>query len=412
MTRKASYPVVRSRKECYSPFKLVMRPTLTYILPDLAGGVFTYVRNLLASSTSDRFETHAVLTRSRYCGPTTNEHIGADREICFPHLLPKENLYSVARRLMQVVPRGPGVVVTNDFLELAAFSIYDPRKMTVMLIHGDYDYYYGLASKHANIIDYFVASSRRMAATLGNLLPERAESVLTLPYGVTIPLHPRSSRPGPLRAVYIGRLGGLKRALDLPEIDRELHRVNAKVEWTVIGSGPDEKPLREAWAWNPEVRWTGMIPNESARERLLESDIFVMPSQSEGFPVSLLEAAAAGVVPVVSDLPSGIPEIVIPGRTGFRLPIGDTRQFAAAIASLASDRTMLENMSKEVRKTAVNNFDIRENVKAYDRLYESYAEPRANRRTRQTLQYGSRLDQPWIPNFAVRAIRSVTRRDL
>jgi hypothetical protein len=103
---------------------------------------------------------------------------------------------------------------------------------------------------------------------------------------------------------------------------------------------------------------------------------------------------------------------VIPGRTGFRLPIGNTRQFAAAIASLASDRTMLEDMSANVRDIAVSKFDIRENVKAYDRLYESYAAPRVNRHQQQTLQYGSRLDQPWIPNFAVRAIRSVTRRDL
>ena len=200
--------------------------------------------------------------------------------------------------------------------------------------------------------------------------------------------------------------------LDLPEIDRELHRLGVKVQWTIIGSGPDEKPLREAWAWNPEVRWTGTIPNEVAKERLLESDILVMPSQSEGFPVTLVEGAAAGVVPVASDLPSGIPEIVIPGRTGFRLPIGDTRQFAAAIASLASDSEMLEEMSSNVRNIAVSNFDIRENVKAYDRLYESYAEPRASRRRRQALQYGSRLDQAWIPNFAVRAIRSITRRDL
>lgn len=353
-----------------------MCPSLTYILPDLLGGVFTYVGNLLRSSTLDRFETHAVLTRSRFCAPTANERIGADFEVRVPHQLPKENLYSVARRLMRVIPPGPGVVVTNDFLELAAFSIYDPHKLIVTVIHGDYDYYYDLAAKHANIVDYFVASSKHMASKLCNLLPERAESVLHLPYGVTIPAHPRRPRPGTLRAVFIGRMDGQKRVLDLPEIDRELHHLGVTVEWTIIGSGPDENPLREAWSWNQKVRWTGTIPNEAARERLLESDIFVMTSQSEGFPVTLVEAAAAGVVPVASDLPSGVPEIVIPDCTGFRLPIGNTRQFAAAISSLAWNRKMLEEMSVNVRDIAVSKFDIRENVKAYDRLYESYAEPR------------------------------------
>ena len=389
-----------------------MRPTLTYILPNAHGGVFTYVCNLLRSNTSDRFETFAVLTRSRFGEPPADWRIGADHEVHFPHQLPKENLYSVARRLLKVIPKGPGVVVTNDLLELAAFSIYDPQKMIVMMIHGDYDYYYGLATKHANIIDYFVASSKHMAAKLRDLLPERAETILCLPYGVTIPVRPRKSGSGPIRVVFVGRMADQKRVLDLPEIDRELRRLGVKVEWTVIGSGPDEKPLREAWVWNPEVRWTGMIANEAARERLLDSDVFVMTSEYEGFPVTLVEAAAAGVVPVVSDLASGVPEIVVAGRTGFRIPIGDTRQFASAIASLDSDRNMLEEMSLEVRNVAVNQFDIRENVKAYDRLYESYAEPRADRRSLQVLQYGSRLDQAWIPNFAVRAIRSVTRRDL
>jgi glycosyltransferase involved in cell wall biosynthesis len=390
----------------------MMRPSITYVLPDLQGGVFTYVRNLLDYSKLGTFETFAVLTRSIFGGPFANERIGAEHEIHFCHQLPKENLYSVARRLLRVIPKGPGVVVTNDILELAAFSIYDPDKMLVMLMHGDWDYYYDLATKHANIIDYFVASSKHMAAKLCDLLPERSESVLRLPYGVTIPTHPREHRTSTLRAVFIGRMTGQKRVLDLPKIDRELHGLGVSVEWTIIGSGPDEALLREEWAWNPEVQWTGSIPNEAAKERLLENDILVMPSQSEGFPVTLVEAAAAGVVPVASDLPSGIPEIAIPGCSGFRVPIGDTRQFAAAIASLASNREMLENMSREVRRIAVNDFDIHENVRAYDRLYERYAEERPNRRRCQRLQYGSRLDQPWIPNFAVRAIRSVTRRDL
>jgi glycosyltransferase involved in cell wall biosynthesis len=205
---------------------------------------------------------------------------------------------------------------------------------------------------------------------------------------------------------------GQKRVLDLPEIDRELHSLGTNVEWTIVGSGPDEQRLRDAWSWNPAVRWTGMISNDAARKQLLESDVLVMPSQYEGFPVTLVEAAAAGVVPVTSDLLSGVPEIVIPGRTGFRIPVGETRQFAASIASLASNREMLDNMSREVRQLAASDFDIRENVKAYDRLYESYAEPRENRRARQKRHHGSRLDQPWIPNFAVRAIRNITLRNL
>ena len=58
---------------------------------------------------------------------------------------------------------------------------------------------------------------------------------------------------------------------------------------------------------------------------------------SEGFPVALVEAMAAGLPAVVSDIPSGVPEIVEAGVSGERPPIGDVGAFAASIAdSLAT----------------------------------------------------------------------------
>jgi len=409
---KRHFPVWEVYNGCYSAFQSTMRPTLTYILPDLPGGVASYVRNLLRFSTSHSFETFAILTQSRFGDSPANQSLGADHEIYFPHRLPKENLYAVARRLLRLIPDGPGVVVTNDVVELAAFSIYDPQKMIVMIMHGDYEYYYDLATKHANIIDYFVASSRHMSSKLSVLMPERSHSIRNLPCGVALPSLNRNPPEEVLRVIYVGGLSGTKRVLDLPKIDQELQQFGVEVHWTIAGSGPEEESLRNAWAWNPSVCWTGHIPTETVVSLLMDSDVFVLPSQSEGFPVSLVEAAAAGVVPVVSDLPSGIPEVVHPGSTGFRVPVGDVKSFAQAIASLAANRSLLEQMSKNVRDLATSNFDIRENVKAYDQLFESYSEPRVNRRLKQTLHYGSRLDRPWIPNFAVRAVRAFTRRDL
>ena len=68
-----------------------MRPSLTYILPDLMGGVFTYVRNLLRFSTSDSFETFAVRTSSRFCGPTAKEtHWRGSRDSHSPPVAERE----------------------------------------------------------------------------------------------------------------------------------------------------------------------------------------------------------------------------------------------------------------------------------------------------------------------------------
>src|ERR671918_3059908 len=97
-------------------------------------------------------------------------------------------------------------------------------------------------------------------------------------------------------------------------------------------------------------------------------DVLVMPSRDEGLPVALLEGGAAGVVPVVSDRPSGVPEIVRDGDTGFRAPIGDCAAFAHAIAALAADRPRVEQMSAAIRAHVAHGWDIRKRGLEYEAL--------------------------------------------
>ena len=135
-----------------------------------------------------------------------------------------------------------------------------------------------------------------------------------------------------------------------------------------------------------------------------------MPSRGEGLPVALLEAGAAGVVPVVSDLASGIPEVVESGVSGYRAPVGDIGAFADAIAAIDCDRTGLESMSGTVRDIVTRRFDATQRTVEYQRLFARWRDLRRERPARPRLYYGSRLDQPWMPNVAVKLIRSALRR--
>jgi glycosyltransferase involved in cell wall biosynthesis len=136
-------------------------------------------------------------------------------------------------------------------------------------------------------------------------------------------------------------------------------------------------------------------------------DVLVMPSRGEGLPVALLEAGASGVVPVASDLASGIPEIVRQGETGFRAAVGECGAFATAIAALAADRTRLEQMSGAIRDLVASEWNIAVRALEYQALFERWQELRRPRPQRRDRQYGSRLDRPWIPNGFVRAVRSL-----
>jgi glycosyltransferase involved in cell wall biosynthesis len=383
---------------------------VVYVLPNKLGGVFSYVGNLLSHRRPDEFSYAAVRTHN--AGETAtqmSDALPADRDVLFEYSLPIENVHAVLRRLARVIPPGPGVIVANDWIELALTSIYDSGRAVVAINHGDFDFYYDLAVRHRDTIDAFVTYTERMRHRLQQLLPDRHESIFLLPYGVDIPSKLRRPAPGRLRLLYVGRLSQDKGVFDLPLIDRRLREIGVDVLWTVQGAGPDDARLRAAWSDRPDIRWTGQQSKSDVLRLYEQHDVLVMPSRGEGLPVALLEAGAAAVVPVVSDLASGIPEVVEPGVSGYRAPVGDIGAFADAIAALDRHRDRLESMSAVVRDVVARRFDATQRTPDYQRLFARWRELKRARPAHSRLFYGSRLDQPWMPNAAVKLIRSALR---
>jgi glycosyltransferase involved in cell wall biosynthesis len=231
-----------------------------------------------------------------------------------------------------------------------------------------------------------------------------------LPYGVDIPAAVRRPAPGKLRLLYVGRLSADKGIFDLPLIDRRLRELGVDPSWTLQGAGPDEQALRAAWTDRSDIRWFGQRDKAEVLRLYNDHDVLVMPSRNEGLPVALLEAGAAGVVPVVSDLPSGIPDVVTPGVSGYRPGVGDIGAFADAIALLDRDRPRVEEMSGAVRHGVATRFDANERTAGYQQLFGRWQQLKRPRPVNPRLVYGSRLDRPWIPNAAVRMIRSALGR--
>jgi glycosyltransferase involved in cell wall biosynthesis len=193
-------------------------------------------------------------------------------------------------------------------------------------------------------------------------------------------------------------------------IDRRLRERGVDVTWTVQGTGPHEAELRAAWEDRPDVHWRGLQPMADVLRLYTCHDVLVMPSRGEGLPVALLEAGARGVVPVVSDLPSGIPEVVTPRVTGFRPAAADVEGFADAIAYLANDRAAFHAMGTAIRARVVVRYDASRCTAAYQALFARWRELKRPWKQGGRLSYASRLDQPWIPNAVVKAVRTVMAR--
>ena len=305
---------------------------------------------------------------------------------------------------------GPGVVVANDWIELALTSIYDSGRAVVAINHGDFDFYYDLAVRHRDTIDAFVTYTERMCHRLRQLLPGS----------------PRFDFSVAVRGRYsgVGAAPGARpaaAALRRTAVEGQRHLRSAAHRSTAAGArasrccGPFRVPdrmrrsSRRTGPIGRDIRWTGQQPKRDVLRLYEQHDVLVMPSRGEGLPVALLEGGAAALVPVVSDLASGIPEVVESGVSGYRAPVGDIGAFADAIAALDRDRHRLESMSAAVRDVVVRRFDATQRTVEYQRLFARWRELKRARPPHPRLHYGSRLDQPWMPNTAVKMIRSVLR---
>ncbi len=190
-------------------------------------------------------------------------------------------------------------------------------------------------------------------------------------------------------------------------IDEQLVRANASVRWTIIGDGPKRFDLMQSLPPSLRVTYASPASNAEVLALCAQGDVLVFPTRFEGFPVALLEAMSAGLVPVVSDLPSGVPEVV-DSETGFRVEISNVGAFVSAVLALHNNHELLESMSRAACRRAAY-FDIDSRAQAYHDLFSRAKELKRPWRGPMALKHGSRLDQPYLPNCLVKTVRKTLR---
>ena len=108
-------------------------------------------------------------------------------------------------------------------------------------------------------------------------------------------------------------------------------------------------------------------------EILSVSDVFVLPSVTECFPITILEAMSVGI-PVVATKVGGVPEEVSDGETGLLVPSENPIALAQAITALLDNPELAQNMGKAGREKALQRFGRGTMIKKHEELYEQLAE--------------------------------------
>ncbi len=170
--------------------------------------------------------------------------------------------------------------------------------------------------------------------------------------------------------MHISNFRPVKRVADTIHIfAKVLEKVPSKL--VLVGDGPDrvecERLSREIGI-SDHVRFLG---KQSALPELLSSaDLFLLPSQSESFGLSALEAMSCGV-PVVATSMGGIPEVIVHGENGYIAELGDIERMAKYAVELLTNGKKWQVFSEKARERAVSEFRTDLIVPQYEELYQS-----------------------------------------
>lgn len=166
---------------------------------------------------------------------------------------------------------------------------------------------------------------------------------------------------------HVSNFRKVKRVEDVIRVFEKIRKVIPS-KLLMIGDGPErpnaEELSRSLGVCN-DMRFLGK--QDQVDEILSITDLFILPSEYESFGLAALEAMACGV-PVISTNTGGLPEINVPGVTGYLSDVGDIESMADGAIKILKDDTSLE----EFKSRALNhtkNFERGKIVPLYENLY-------------------------------------------
>ncbi len=168
--------------------------------------------------------------------------------------------------------------------------------------------------------------------------------------------------------MHVSNFRPVKRIRDVVQIAaRVMESVPARL--VLVGDGPD-RPLaeEEARLLGVEERVVFLGKQESVAELLSCAHLFILPSETESFGLSALEALATRV-PVVASQSGGLAEVVDDGVSGRLLPVGAVEEMAEAAIEILTKPGLWEEMGKAGRAVAVERFSAERIVDVYESFY-------------------------------------------
>ncbi len=214
---------------------------------------------------------------------------------------------------------------------------------------------FGLKGAVFNKIRNFIFSKCNKITVVGSEIKRQIERTLgnvpcsVIPMGLDIAQfrndHSRDNVPKKL--LFVGRLAPEKRILDL--VNAMIRSDFNDVTLTIVGDGPEKAAIQKLLSQHKvqNIVMAGALPHAEIPKLMEQHDIFVLPSEREGMPVSLVEAMAAGMICIGSDIIQ-ITDVIKHKVNGFVYKMGDPQSLTKTIELVVNSDDLVSIRYKSI----------------------------------------------------------------
>jgi N-acetyl-alpha-D-glucosaminyl L-malate synthase BshA len=169
----------------------------------------------------------------------------------------------------------------------------------------------------------------------------------------------------------VTHISNFRKVKNIPDVVKVFYKIQEKIpaKLMMVGDGPEKRvaeELCEKLGIQDKVIFFG---NSNEINQILSySDLFLLPSETESFGLAALEAMACSV-PVISSNTGGLPEVNVPGVSGYLSDVGDVDDMAINALKILSDENILNEFKRNALETA-KQFQIDKIVPKYEEVYK------------------------------------------
>lgn len=375
------------------------KPLIAHVLYRLDTGGMERVLVTVINRTQSKYR-HAVICLDRY---TAYRDRIVDPEVrCFAlHKMPGKDwpcyfrLWKLLRQLRPdlVQTYNSGALDVAPVAKLAGVHrvIHAERGRSAEDPNGERRKYLAMRRWLAPFIDRYLAVSRDLRDWLTDKVGIDPERVVYLPNGIDAagfavspvrksarPLLGSFAPPGTILVGTVGRLDPVKDQVGLVAafklLCEALPHMRGTLRLAIAGEGSERRPLEAQIVQLGLEEQVCLLGNRDDVPAILpEFDIFVLSSIAEGMPGAVLEAMAAGLPVVATDV-GGVREVVSPGITGSLVPAGNPAALSRALSNYVLDESLRIQHSSAGRRAAETRFSLDHMLSSYTALYDGLLE--------------------------------------